>query len=375
MAEQLQFTASIKDIKYKAYLTKKLCQHNFTCFNINTASSYGTIKHGDAEVGFSKWVSPKRTRSYPFERIYNTLNCSKIITVIPIIKDEGIDGDIDKIQFSTLSWMNLLNVYVVLAYYSQAEQSTKDVNKRKITNQKFDKDFVNAQIEEIFAYKQSALHWNNNLFESRFTSIFDSALKAYQSISQSTGVKTHPQDSLFGYLENIKADYSQFKDLSSRASKGASLRELQTSHALEKLSKGEKAQLLIENYLGGIYYLTADEIIIENKIFILQESKNSSTAALPSASNIKDGLFKLILYSNIHTLSLDGQPISFKTRLRITGTGISGTVKFPCSRESFEYFLKQNALLFKPSQANLLRMLWSEVKENDNFELEIEGNT
>ncbi|MGL5077560.1 MAG: hypothetical protein ACRDBG_17270, partial [Waterburya sp.] len=100
MAKPLEFTASIEDIKYKAYLTKDLRQYTFNTFNINTAGSYGIIKHGDAEVGFSKWVSPKRTRSYPFERIYNTLNCSKIITIIPIIKDDGIDGDIDKIQFS-----------------------------------------------------------------------------------------------------------------------------------------------------------------------------------------------------------------------------------------------------------------------------------
>ena len=255
MVKKLQFTASIKDIKYKAYLTKKLSQYSFNTFNINKVSSFGTIRHGDAEVGFSKWVSPKRTRSYPFERIYNTLNCSKILTVIPVIKDEGIDGDLDKIQFSTLSWMNLLNVYVVLAYYDQAEQNTKDVNKRKITNQKFNEELVNAQISEIFAYKQSALHWNNNLFEGRFTSIFEDALKAYRNISKNTGVGIHPQNSLTEYLQDIKTDYNNFKDLSLRASKGASLRELQTNHALEKLSKGEKAQLIIEIIFGGIYCL------------------------------------------------------------------------------------------------------------------------
>ena len=120
---------------------------------------------------------------------------------------------------------------------------------------------------------------------------------------------------------------------------------------------------------------TADEIITEGNILILQESKNSSREALPSPSDIKDGLFKLILYSNIHTLNLNGQEISFKTRLRITGTGITGTVKFPCSDESFEHFLRQNKSLFKPVQEKLLRMLWSEVNGNDRFELEVEGNS
>lgn len=375
MAKALQFTASIKDIKYKAYLTKNLRQYDFNSFNINNASSYGIIKHGDAEVGFSKWVSPKRTRSYPFERIYNTLNCSKILTIIPIIKDEGIDGDIDKIQFSTLSWMNLLNVYVVLAYYDKAKLSTKDAGKRKVTDQKFNERFVNAQIEEIFAYKQSALHWNNNLFERRFTSIFDDALKAYQVISQSTGVGVHSQNSLLEYLKNIKTDYSKFRDLSSKASMGASLRELQTRHALEQLSDGEKAQFLIENYLGGIYYLTADEVILENNVYVIQESKNSSTLALPSSADVRDGLFKLILYSNIHTLNLDGTSVPFKTRLKLTGTGIVGKIRFPCSVDLFDSFLEDNKNRFKPAQKKLLTILWSEVAENENFELEVKGNS
>jgi hypothetical protein len=375
MTKSLEFTASIKDIKYKAYLTKNLRQYTFNSFDINSASSYGIIKNGDAEVGFSKWVSPKRTRSYPFERIYNTLNCSKIITVIPIIKDEGIDGDIDKIQFSTLSWMNLLNIYVVLAYYARAKQSTKDAGKRKITDQKFNERFVNAQLEEIFAYKQSALHWNNNLFESRFTSIFEDALKAYQDIANNTGVEVHSQSSLLNYLTDIKTDYTKFKDLSSKASLGASLRELQTRHALEQLSDGEKAQFLVENYLGGVYYLTADEIILENSIYIIQESKNSSKLPLPSPSDIRDGLFKLILYSNIHTLNLAGVSVSFKTRLKLTGIGITGKIRFPCSIDLLEKFLEENRSLFKPAQKKLLRMLWSEVNENENFELEVKGNS
>jgi hypothetical protein len=39
------------------------------------------------------------------------------LTVIPVLKDEGIDGDLDRIQYSTISWMNLLNIYIVLGYY------------------------------------------------------------------------------------------------------------------------------------------------------------------------------------------------------------------------------------------------------------------
>jgi len=34
------------------------------------------------EFGVSKWVSPKRTRSYPYERVYNTLSLgTKKVTI------------------------------------------------------------------------------------------------------------------------------------------------------------------------------------------------------------------------------------------------------------------------------------------------------
>jgi DNA-dependent RNA polymerase auxiliary subunit epsilon len=89
-----------------------------------------------------------------------------VITIIPVIKDEGQDGDRDRIQYSTISWMNLLNIYIVLAYYETAQKSDKrgQSNKQKLTNQQFNNEFVRSQIDEILAYHQSALHWNKNLF-------------------------------------------------------------------------------------------------------------------------------------------------------------------------------------------------------------------
>ncbi|WP_235656162.1 hypothetical protein [Fischerella thermalis] len=141
---------------------------SFLDFNPNNSSASGIIQADDMEVAYSKWVSPKRTRSYPFARIYNTYNSAKILTIIPVIKDEGKDGDLDKLQYSTISWMNLLNIYIVLGYYEDAEKSQKknQSSKDKFTNQKFNSKFVKSQIQEIIEYKQSALHWNKNLFEN-----------------------------------------------------------------------------------------------------------------------------------------------------------------------------------------------------------------
>ena len=160
MVEVVHFTGFIKGVTYKTYLGDKLNEINIDSFDVNQASGYGLIKSSITEIAYSKWVSPKRTRSYPFARIYTTYNSSKIITIIPVMKDEGKDGDRDVIQYSTISWMNLLNIYIVLAYYETAQKSHKkgQINKDKLSNQKFNNEFVQSQINEILAYRQSALH-------------------------------------------------------------------------------------------------------------------------------------------------------------------------------------------------------------------------
>lgn len=178
MPDVLHFEGFIKNVSYTAYATSKditgkdLRVFDLNTFDINLVPTSGLIRTraGEGIIGYSKWVSPKRTRSYPFERIYNTYNASKILTVIPIIKDEGADGDIDKIGWMTFLWMNLLNIYIVLAYYESAEKnsSKKQGHRQKLTRQKFNSDFVNMQIAEIMTYKQSALHWNKNLFDFHF---------------------------------------------------------------------------------------------------------------------------------------------------------------------------------------------------------------
>ena len=72
-------------------------------------------KRQDNEFAVSWWVSPKRTRSYPYARVYDTLGFSgKKATIIPIIKDEGKDGDRDFLQWDTISLMSLLGVYVIV---------------------------------------------------------------------------------------------------------------------------------------------------------------------------------------------------------------------------------------------------------------------
>lgn len=377
MPEVLHFTGFIKGVIYRTYLAEKLKEINVSEFDVNKTPKFGLIKSPTTEIAYSQWVSPKRTRSYPFARIYNTYNASKVITVIPVIKDEGKDGDRDRIQYSTISWMNLLNIYIVLAYYETADRSRKkgQVDKQKLTNQKFNNEFVKFQINEILAYHQSALHWNKSLFEERFVEIFEKALDYYDSISRKTGVTIHSRQGMDNYLKTIIEEFEEFKNISLKGSQNASKREALTSHELEYLVDGLKATFSIENYLGGVYYLTPDEIFHDSDTYIIQESKNTSTQSLPKLSDIQDGLFKLILFSNLDSLNLDGQPVSFRTKLKLTGNNVISTIIFPdASPAELESFLAANSKTFKKNQKEIIRKLALEAEHNQKLKIEVTRN-
>jgi hypothetical protein len=143
-------TGKITGIKYVPLLGKQLPECAFSRFNVNDAPSACVVHDKQYTFALSKWVSPKRSRSYPFERVYNTLSHSKKITVIPVVKDEGEKGDCDYIQWDTVSLMSLLDVFVVFAYYDTAKVNPR--NKQKITQQQFCVKFVNEKIREIEQY-------------------------------------------------------------------------------------------------------------------------------------------------------------------------------------------------------------------------------
>jgi hypothetical protein len=379
MTEVLNFTGFIKGVTYTTYLEEELEETPLDEFNIIEANTFGLIKSPNTQIAYSQWVSPKRTRSYPFARIYNTYNAAKVITIIPIIKDEGKDGDRDRIQYSTISWMNLLNIYIVLGYYETAEKSSKkgQNNKHKLTNQKFNHEFIKSQIDKILAYHQSALHWNKNLFEEKFASTFQQALDSYDLISKKTGVTIHPREKMDKYLQKVIAEFEEFKNISLKGSQNASKREAVTSHELEYLIDGSKATFSIENYLGGVYYLTADEIFHDNDIYIIQESKNNSNSkeSLPKLADIQDGLFKLILFSNLDSLNLNGQPVSFITKLKLTGKNVIGSILFPdASAKELEDFLATNMKIFNSKQKEIIRKLDLEAKNNQKLKIEITSN-
>lgn len=372
--EALTFNGFISNVHYTACLAAELPEYDFNEFDINKVKPCGKIIVPDGALAYTKWVSPKRTRSYPFARLYDILNAPKRITVIPVLKDEGADGDLDRIQYSTISWMNLLDIYIILAYYNSAEKNQKkgQTGKNKISRQMFASECVKKQIEEVMKYKNSALHWNFYIMETRFVDIYNKALNSYEEISRETKVSMHDRTIQEKYLKMVKNDFDEFKRLSLSGSKGASLREVRTTHINEYLADGSKARFNIRNYLGGVYYLTADEVIKEGSRYVIQESKNATKRSLPSLDDIKDGIFKLALFSNIDVLMLEDRKVEFSVRLKLTGKGLCKTLTMPCSNCELEQFLARST--FTGREKEIIRKLQVECFHNPRLRVQIDSN-
>lgn len=347
----MDLLTKIKGIKYKPFLCRDL--EIFDSKNLEkTLSSYASfiLKISKKnQVAISWWVSAKRTRSYPYARVYDTLGFSgKKITIIPVVKDEGKEGDRDFLQWDTVSLMSLLGVYVIVAYYSDAERSKK--YRHKITNQRFDTKYIKQKISEILSYQSDALHWNLAHIDN-IGQIGQKALEVYGKISKRLKVEMHSWQTAEKRITELLKGKDEFMKLSRMLAEKAQRRERLTIQPKENLS-GTKAIITIRNYLGGYYYLTSDETEIRKNNVVLIEGKHSKTNSLPSLEDIKDGLLKMILFTNLEDVKIDGKNYKPLAVLKLTVKG------------------KFNKSLLNPSQKRILKLLYQESKLN-NFKLKI----
>ncbi|OJV40492.1 MAG: hypothetical protein BGO29_10265 [Bacteroidales bacterium 36-12] len=360
--------AEIEGIEYKLIMSNELKEINIVDFDINTMPSCCIIKSRKYNFAISKWVSPKRTRSYPFERVYNTLSVSKKITVIPIIKDEGSKGDRDFIQWDTISLMSLLDVYVIFAYYHKAEKHSTREN--KITNQKFDNEYVLSKIEEIGNYHSSALHWNLKEIKDCLPFLIDKVKQYYSNINKQLGVSFHSSSGIDKFRKQFEDGFNKFMETSRNKAKEAQHREQMTIQPREVLTTATKATITIKNYLGGLYYLTTDEIAIKDEILYLIEGKHSTNSQLPSLGDIKDGLLKMILYCNLTNVLIENINYTVVPILKLTSNHITGKLTSSDSDDNYKLFFKNNT--FNNSQIEILNTLFKESQLN-NFEIIIQG--
>lgn len=297
--------AEIRGIKYQPFLCKKLNVFDFDNIDwlLQKEASF-LLKVNGGQVAVSWWVSPKRTRSYPYARVYDTLSFTgKRVTIIPVLKDEGKDGDRDFLQWDTVSLMSLLGVYVIISYYSDASRNPRFRN--KITEQRFDVNHVKNEIIKLLSYQSDALHWNLSQLDN-IDEINKRALDNYRVISQRLGVEMHSWDSAEKRIKQILKGKETFMNLSRRLAEKAQKIERVTIQPKEHLT-GIKATLTVKNYLGGFYYFTCDEVEIHGDDLYLIEGKHSKGKELPSLEDIKDGLLRMILFSNLENVEIEGK--------------------------------------------------------------------
>lgn len=364
----MDITAKITGIKYQVNCADDLPEVSFKDLNINNAPSCFLLTDKKYNYGISKWVSPKRTRSYPFERVYNSLNVPKRITVIPVIKDEGAKGDRDFIQWDTVSLMSLLDVYVILAYYNKAVIHSSREN--KITKQEFDNEYVKSKILEISNYHSSALHWNLKEIKDTLPSLIDIVKQTYSRLEKELNVAFHNPRGLEKFKDQFQKGVSDFMKTSRNKAREAQNREIQTIQPKEFLVTSTKATITIENYLGGIYYFTTDEIIVTKSNLFLLEGKHSSNSKLPSIGDIKDGLLKMVLYCNLEDVKVNKTNFNPKPVLKLTSTEITGKITSNNLPSEINSFKTSNA--FNTNQVNIIDNLFSEAQTN-KFEVIIEG--
>lgn len=313
----MDISAEITGIKYTPFLCRKLDVFNINQFEYALSRSASFIlDFGEKkQIAISWWVSPKRTRSYPYTRVYDTLGFQgKKVTVIPLLKDEGKDGDRDFLQWDTISLMSLLGIFTIITYYNDAEQSLR--YKHKITHQKFDTTQLKRELQKLLSYQSDALHWNLSQID-KVGNIGQKALNAYTKISNSIGVGMHSSVSARKRIQQLLKGKEIFMNLSRSLAQKAQLRESFTTQPKEKLS-GNKATLTIKNYLGGYYFFTSDEAeIIKNTIYLV-EGKHSKQSVLPSLEDIKDGLIKMILFANLENVKIENKKYKSVAVLKLT---------------------------------------------------------
>lgn len=348
----LELTAQITGLKYRPTLCRDLKTYTFENFEeaFGKDASFHLVVE-DYKMAVSWWVSAKRTRSYPYARVYDTLNSpGKKVTIIPIFKDEGTDGDRDFLQWDTISLMSLLGIYVIIGYYIDAEKNPRYQN--KITNQRHDINYIKKKILEIIDFQSDALHWNI-LQTQQIKEIGYNAIKAYDQISKKTGVKMKSRNSALDRIQSISKDSKEFLTLSRNKAKEAQHREGISTQPSERVD-GTKAKITITNWLGGEYYFTSDETELkDNKIYLI-EAKHTKRAGLPSISDIKDGLIKMDLFTNLQDIMVEGIKYKPVPVLKLTSENPIPLNKLPKAKK------------------NLINNLIRESKSNQ-FKLNING--
>ena len=317
----MNIAARIKDTKYTPFLCRPLKTYDIKDLEdaISKDATFILQTDGKNKIALSWWVSSKRTRSYPYARVYDSLDfMGKKVTIIPATKDEGAEGDRDFLQWDTISLMRLLDIYVIISYYKTAKPSER--YKNKITKQRFAIEQIKKEITNLSSYHSSALHWNIAQID-KLAEISNNALKSYDEIASKLKIVMHNRDGAEKRIAEIKKSKDAFMRLSRQLAESAQKRESATTQVKE-LVDGTKATITISNYVGGFYFFTCDEVRIKGNSIFLIDAKNTTRGHLPSLSDIKDALLKMVLFSNLKNVEIDGNHYNPIATIKLTGNDV-----------------------------------------------------
>jgi hypothetical protein len=354
-----EISGSIERINYKQFVNDKLRESKLENFDINKSTGAFLLNNGVEIIAVSRWISPKRTRSYPYERVYDTLAFSgKKVTIIPVVKDEGLGGARDFLQWDTIALMSLLDVRVVLAYYDSAEKNTK--RNDQITKQNFDNVYISSRLNEVFDFKGTTREWNER--ESKqLKAMFEKSKLAYAKISKDTKTYLHDETAL-NELIKVAETPQKFLEFSRDKSRKAQSREFVTEQPKEALATDTKAKVTINNALFGRYFFTCDETKLEAKEVYLIEAKHSRRGKTPSRSDIKDGLIKMMLYTNLTSVKVGAKPYDLKVQIRLTSNQLNGSINSDAKDAVIEKFYTDNS--FDTADKKFFVKLFQEAREN-----------
>jgi len=360
----LKVGAKIENLKYEPTLKRQLREFSISDVLSGRAFSHGSfnLNFKDSIIGVSHWVSPKRTRSYPYARVYDTMNAARRVTIIPFLKDEGKDGDRDFIQWDTVSLMSLLGVYVILGYYAEAQKN--DAFDNKITEQEFDYTYLKARLEELPTYKSDALHWNLNELKKNLLNVAELSQHHYGRISKKTGVEMHGDSGATNRINKIRESVDRFQSNSRDLAASAQHRESLTIQPKEIVVE-DKATITINNYLGGSYFFTVDEALATKGAVFFVEKKHTKDSRLPKEGDVKDGFVKMMLFTNLCKVTVDGKSSDHIPTLGLTSPNIEGYCHSKTSQQDKQKFYEHNS--FSNADRNTFDRYLTEAHKNGFF--------
>ena len=143
------------------------------------------------------------------------------------------------------------------------------------------------------------------------------ALDSYEKISKKLGIEMHSKKDAEKRIAELKKGKEVFMALSRNLAGLAQKRESETIQPKERLD-GKKAMITITNYLGGNYYFTSDEVELHNNDIWLIDAKHTKTDNFPSLGDIKDGLLKMMLFTNLKEVKINGKNLNPVPILKLT---------------------------------------------------------